>query len=76
MKTYRKAITKDGRQSDTHVIVDLDGKPYEVITEAKHPEKWAAYQLSLAEKAEAKKAKEPEEAKEDKEIKVSKKSKK
>jgi hypothetical protein len=47
MKTYRKATTKDGRQSDTHVIVDIDGKPYEVITQAKHPEKWAEYEASL-----------------------------
>lgn len=42
-KTYRKAKGLDGQLLDTHVIVEENGKPIEIITESKHPKKWAEY---------------------------------
>lgn len=47
MKTYRKAKNAQGKLLDTHVIVEEAGQPIEVITEKRHPEKWAEYQASL-----------------------------
>jgi len=47
MKTYRKAKDMTGKELDSHVIVEENGRPVEVITQKKHPAKWAEYQESL-----------------------------
>jgi hypothetical protein len=48
MKTYRLAKDVMGKIVPTHVIVEVNGVATEVITEKKHPEKWAEYQASLS----------------------------